>query len=323
MLHVNEFLAHEVGRIAVLFPTGEDDVAQALGIGVLHAFLPGAEAQVVPRSLGRVGAGASVRHGQDAVPDAGRVDERGIFCRVDFQAVARIEVQGAVLRDGQAVTGFDAADVPGRGRAVVACVLGAPGPVFGLGGFGRRAVGAVRRVCRAPGRPRGTVARSPGGGSRRVAGGINIPHNTFRTFLGSRRNFDRAVKSGLQLLNHPHLAVELGFQGSGVHVRGGGKVRLLGCRNGGSHGQYRPCGNNPGGVQRDSPAAGGQHSHSIVRARSQRRFRSAVCGKDYAHVFFTVDGKGNGVGQDPGGYDVADNDAGPGNHGDAPRVDYL
>ena len=318
MLHVNEFLADEVGRIAVLFPAGKDDVAQALGIGALHAFLPGAEPQVVPRALGRVGPGAAVRHGQDAVPDAGGVDARGVFCRVDFQAVARIEVQGAVLHNGQAVTGFDAADVPGRGRAVVAGVLGAPGPVLGIGRRARRLPGAVRRVCRAPGRPRGAVARGPGGSLSRVPGGINIPCDTFRTLLGGRRNLDRPVKLGLQLPDHLHLAVELRFQGPGVHVRGGGKVRLLGCRDGGSHGQYRLYGNNPGRTQRDSPAAGRQYSHRILRARNQRRFRSAVRGKGYAHVLFTVDGKGNGIGQDPGGYDVADNDAGLGNHGNAP-----
>ena len=135
MLHVNEFLAHEVGRIAVLFPTGEDDVAQALGIGVLHAFLPGGKAQVVPRSLGRVGPGASVRHGQDAAPDAGRVDARGVLRCVDFQAVARIEVQGAVLRDGQAVTGFDAPQTVRCGRAIDSGLLSLLGGFSGFDSF--------------------------------------------------------------------------------------------------------------------------------------------------------------------------------------------
>ena len=227
MLHVNEFLADEAGRIAVFFPTGKDDVAQALGIGVLHAFLPGVEAQVVPRSLGGAGAGASVRHGQDAVPDAGRVDERGIFCRVDFQAVARIEVQGAVLRDGQAVTGFDAADVPGRGRAVVACVLGAPGPVFGLGGFGRRAVGAVRRVCRAPGRPRGTVARSPGGGSRRVARGLDVCHHLFRALLAGGRHDHRAGELFQQLLALGRGLIQAILHDLGVKARAADQIDIL------------------------------------------------------------------------------------------------
>ena len=246
VLHVNEFLAHEVGRIAVLFPAGEDDVAQALGIAAFHAFLPGGKAQVFQRAPCGAGAGAPVRHGQDAVPDAGRVDARGIFCRVDFQAVARIEIQGAVLRDRQAVTGFDAADVPGRGRAVVACVLGAPGPVFGLGGFGRRAVGAVRRVCRAPGRPRGTVARSPGGGSRRVAGGLDVCHHLFRALFAGGRHDHRAGELFQQLLALGRGLVQRCFDDLGIETRARDKVDVLHkghvAHNGQfpAHGQGRP-----------------------------------------------------------------------------------
>ena len=108
VLHVNELLAHEAGRIAVFFPAGEDDVAQALGIAAFHAFLPGGKAQVFQRAPCGAGAGAPVRHGQDALSGVLHICFQGIVFFIHIDACGRVDIHGFRFRvKRQTSTGDD------------------------------------------------------------------------------------------------------------------------------------------------------------------------------------------------------------------------